>query len=62
MHRLEGRVGFVLGVTGTVVIEGSALIAGVFAHPFVDAAVFIEVVPEMEDQIEILCSMCSKAV
>jgi hypothetical protein len=51
-----------LGVTGTVVIEGSALIAGVFAHPFVDAAVFIEVVPEMEDQIEILCSMCSKAV
>ena len=54
MHRLEGRIGFVLGVTGAVVIKGSDLVAEVFAHPFVDAAVFIDVVPEMEDQIQIL--------
>ena len=54
MGALEGGIGFVEGVAGTVVVELEDLGAVVAAHALVVGGTFVNVVAQMDDEIEVL--------
>ena len=53
MSRLEVGVGLVLGVPVAIVRQRFDLETGVFAYPIVDALVFVDVISEVYDEIDV---------
>ena len=60
MHRLERRVRFVQGVSIPVIVQALDLAAGVAPHAAGIARVLVDVIPQMDDEVQILVCHVSK--